>query len=134
MGKQGLDQIIVTLGINDCDFAKQIIRDASQQRINKIEYTSMNGIQKIVSGSDSENRYNKLMERVGSSISFDINLSKILTYCLLFMSEFPDDIEDRSEVQAVQETMIRMLQRYIYAEEENTLLTDANKPKSINRA
>jgi len=113
--KQGLDQIIVTLGINDCDFAKQIIRDASQQRINKIEYTSMNGIQKIVSGSDSENRYNKLMERVGSSISFDINLSKILTYCLLFMSEFPDDIEDRSEVQAVQETMIRMLQRYIYA-------------------
>ena len=33
------------------------------------------------------------MERVGSSISFDINLSKILTYCLLFMSEFPDDIE-----------------------------------------
>ena len=105
------------MGINDCDFAKQIIRDASQQRINKIEYTSMNGIQvcrkedldlirifplkilfffsfqKIVSGSDSENRYNKLMERVGSSISFDINLSKILTYCLLFMSEFPDDIE-----------------------------------------
>lgn len=185
--KQGLDQIIVTLGINDCDFAKQIIRDASQQRINKIEYTSMNGIQKIVNGSDSENRYNKLMERVGSSISFDINLSKILTYCLLFMSEFHDDIEDRSEVQAVQETMIRMLQRYIYAKypremavqifakilncvvdlqeltwikkqramaadtrslvnteqqqqhqnqnnsEEKTLLTDANRPKSINR-
>ena len=50
-------------------------------------------LQKIVSGSDSENRYNKLMERVGSSISFDINLSKILTYCLLFMSEFHDDIE-----------------------------------------
>ena len=94
----------------------------------------------------------------------------------------PSFLSDRSEVQAVQETMIRMLQRYIYAKypreiavqifakilncvvdlqeltwikkqramaadtrqlvnteqhqqnsEEKTLLTDANKPKSMNR-
>ena len=107
--------------------------------------------------------------------------------CCLFIFFLCPLLSDRSEVQAVQETMIRMLQRYIYAKypremavqifakilncvvdlqeltwikkqramaadtrslvnteqhqqhqnqnnsEEKTLLTDANRPKSINR-
>ena len=105
--------------------------------------------------------------------------------CCLFTFFLSPLLSDRSEVQAVQETMIRMLQRYIYAKypremavqifakilncvvdlqeltwikkqramaadtrslvnteqqhqnqnnsEEKTLLTDANRPKSINR-
>ena len=107
--------------------------------------------------------------------------------CSLFTFFLSPLLSDRSEVQAVQETMIRMLQRYIYAKypremavqifakilncvvdlqeltwikkqramaadtrslvnteqhqqhqnqnnsEEKTLLTDANRPKSINR-
>ena len=48
--KQGLDQIVITLGINDCDFARQIITDARNQHINKIKYSSMNTIQKMEHG------------------------------------------------------------------------------------
>jgi len=114
--KQGLDQIVITLGINDCDFAKQIIENARQQQINKIQYSSMNTLQRIDTSSPAEQRYNRLLERVGSSVSFDVNLSKILTYVLIFMSEFSaTEVDERAELQTVQETMIRMLQRYIYA-------------------
>ena len=60
--------------------------------------------------------FSRLLERVGSSVSFDVNLSKILTYVLIFMSEFSaTEVDERAELQTVQETMIRMLQRYIYA-------------------
>jgi hypothetical protein len=113
--KQGLDQIVITLGVNDCEFARQIIADARKQRINKIEYTSMNSVQKINTSSPAEQRYNQLLERVGSIVTFDINLSKLLTYILLFMGDFQEEIEDRADVEACQETMIKMLQRYIYA-------------------
>ena len=52
--KQGLDQIVITLGINDCDFARQIITDARNQHINKINYSRMNTIQKIEHGKWSK--------------------------------------------------------------------------------
>ena len=57
--KQGLDQIVITLGINDCDFAKQIIENARQQQINKIQYSSMNTLQRIDTSSPAEQRYNR---------------------------------------------------------------------------
>ena len=65
--------------------------------------------------SEAEQRYNKLLERVGTAISIDVNLSKLLTYCMLFLTEFDDHMEERNEIRAIQETMVRMLQRYIYA-------------------
>ena len=33
--KQGLDQIVLALGINDYDFTKKLITDIKQQRINR---------------------------------------------------------------------------------------------------
>ena len=50
---------MITLGINDCDFAKQIIENARQQQINKIQYSSMNTLQRIDTSSPAEQRYNR---------------------------------------------------------------------------
>lgn len=110
----GLDQIVISLGINDCDFARKLILDAKQQRINKIQYTSMNALQKIEHSSPSEMRYNKLLERVGTTMTVDVNLIKLLSYVLLFLCDFEEELEDQGDVVQCQETMIRMLQRYIF--------------------
>ena len=112
--KQGMDQIVISLGINDCDFARKLIFDAKQQKINKIHYSSMNALQKIEVSSPAELRYNKLMERVGSTMTFDVNLVKLLSYVLLFLCDFEDSLEDQADVVSCQETMIRMLQRYVF--------------------
>ena len=66
--KQGLDQIVLALGINDYDFTKKLIMDVKQQRINRIEYNMCNSLQKIDSSSPTERRYNKLVERVGTTV------------------------------------------------------------------
>ena len=78
--KQGLDQIILTLGINDCDFAKKLLVDVKQQHINKIQYNSMNSLQKIDKASPIERRYSKLMERVGSTLRLVRQLSYARPY------------------------------------------------------
>ena len=53
---QGLDQIVITLGISDCDFAHKLVSDAKNQWINKINYRAMNPIQKIEDSSPLEQR------------------------------------------------------------------------------
>ena len=66
--KQGLDQIVLALGINDYDFTRKLIMDVKQQRINRIEYNMVNALQKIDTSSSTERRYNKLVERVGTTV------------------------------------------------------------------
>ena len=34
---------------------------------------------------------------------------------MIFLTEFDDPMEERNEIRAIQETMVRMLQRYVYA-------------------
>ena len=68
VNKQGLDQIVLSLGINDCEFAKKLITDVKQQRSNRIEYSHMNSLQKIDRASPTERRYSKLLERVGTTV------------------------------------------------------------------
>lgn len=74
----------------------------------------MNALQKIETSSPSEMRYNKLLERVGTTMTCDVNLVKLLSYVLLFLCDFEEDLEDQQDVVSCQETMIRMLQRYIF--------------------
>ena len=86
-----MDQIILSLGVQDTEFAGKLIKDARQQRINKIQYSQMNPLQKIEASSPTEQRYLQLLERVGSAMAIDGNIVKILTYILIFMTEFVDD-------------------------------------------
>ena len=68
VNKQGLDQIVLSLGMNDCDFAKKLITDVKQQRSNRIEYNMMNSLQIINQATPTERRYSKLLERVGTTV------------------------------------------------------------------
>jgi hypothetical protein len=114
VNKQGLDQIVLSLGINDCEFAKKLITDVNQQRSNRIEYSHMNSLQKIDRASPTERRYSKLLERVGTTVSSDVNLVTLLSYVLLFSNDLSGSTLERNEITNCQETMIRMLQRYIF--------------------
>ena len=92
-----MDQIILSLGIKDTEFAGKLIKDARLQRINKIQYSAMNSLQKIEASSPTEQRYLQLLERVGGTMAVDVNIVKILSYILIFLSEFVDDeFEERS--------------------------------------
>ena len=59
-------------------------------------------------------RFAKLQERIGTVMTGDVTLAKLLSYVLLFLCDFPENLEDQDSVFACQETMIRMLQRYIF--------------------
>lgn len=114
VNKQGLDQIVSSLGMNDCDFAKKLITDVKQQRSNRIEYNMVNSLQIIDQATPTERRYSKLLERVGTTVSSDVNMVTLLSYILLFSNDFSDSTLERNEITNCQETMIRMLQRYIF--------------------
>jgi len=114
VNKQGLDQIVLSLGMNDCDFAKKLITDVKQQRSNRIEYNMVNSLQIINQATPTERRYSKLLERVGTTVSSDVNMVTLLSYILLFSNDFSDSTMERNEITNCQETMIRMLQRYIF--------------------
>merc|ERR1719195_405536 len=72
------------------------------------------GVVKINTSSPTERRYNKLVERVGTTVSVDENFVKLLSYILLFSSDFSAEGVHQNEVINSQETMIRMLQRYVF--------------------
>ena len=56
----------------------------------------------------------KLLERVGSAVTCDVNLVKLLSYVLIFLCDFDENLEDHEDVIACQKTMISMLQRYVF--------------------
>lgn len=117
--KKGFDQILISLGIDDLAAAKNMIMSAmkTQTCMNKIAYSNMNALQKIEEESESEKRYNVLLERVGSSVTFNNDLVKLLSYVLLFMGDFSDPaVVNRPHIEATQETMINMMQRYIFSQ------------------
>ena len=92
-----MDQIILSLGVEDTEFAGKLIRDARSQRINKIQYSNMNSLQKIEASSPTEQRYLQLLDRIGSTMAIDVNIVKMLTYVLIFLNEFEDDeFEERA--------------------------------------
>lgn len=172
--KGGLDQILISMGVDDLMAAKNMVMAAMKTtKMERIDYKTFNSLQKV-ENSQIEERYNCLLERVGATVSFDADLVKMLSYILLFSVNFPDkDPNVWGEVEHIQEVMIGMMQRYLFAqypkqiaiklfsgllhcvadlqeltwikkqrqlasqataqiEEEEVLLTEANKPKHFN--
>ena len=84
-----MDQIILSLGEEDTEHVGKLINEARQQRANKKQMT-MNGLQKIEASSASEQRYLQLLERVGNTMTLDANALKMLSYILIFLTEFED--------------------------------------------
>ena len=120
MKKQGMDQILISLGIDDIQSAQNIISATLKNHsvLNHIDYKTFNTIQEKVDSTVEEQRYDQLLSRVGSTVAFNANLVKILTYILLFSGDIRDPRVDRAAKRAtemVQEGLILMLQRYLSA-------------------
>jgi len=105
------------MGVDDLMAAKNMVMTAMKTtKLERIDYQTFNSLQKV-ENSQVEERYNALLERVGVTASFDADLVKMLSYILLFSVNFPDrDPVEWREVEQVQEVMIGMMQRYIYAQ------------------
>ena len=122
--KTGLDQILTSLGFEDLETAKNMIlttlksNSTKETDYKKIDYKKFNTIQKTAEQSALERKYDSLLAKIGAAVSFNQNLVKILSYILMFCSDFSDDemdISDRTNIEQAQEKVILISQRYIYA-------------------
>ena len=70
--------------------------------------------------SKLEARYDQLQARIGTTLAFNANLVKLLTFVILFSDDgigkdpMVDPLE-ANRVKNVQDNMIRMLHRYLFA-------------------
>jgi len=114
--KGGLDQILISMGVDDLVAAMNLVTSAVKTTtLQRIDYSTFNSLQKV-GNDETEMRYNELLEKVGVSVSFDIDLVKILSYILLFTVNPEDtDFPELKEVVHLREQMIAMMQRYILA-------------------
>ena len=70
--------------------------------------------------SNLEARYDKLQARIGTTLAFNANLVKLLTFVILFSDDGIEkdptvDPLEANRVKNVQDNMIRMMHRYLYA-------------------
>lgn len=115
--KGGLDQILITMGVDDLLAARNMVMTAMKTtELKRIDYQTFNSLQKV-GNSAIEMRYNTLLQRVGVTVSFDPDLVKMLSYVLLFSVDFTEsDLVIRKAVEETQDSMISMMRRYIFAQ------------------
>ena len=70
--------------------------------------------------SNLESRYDKLQARIGTTLAFNANLVKLLTFVILFsddgIGQDPNvNPSEVSRIRNIQNNMIRMLNRYLFA-------------------
>lgn len=114
--KGGLDQILISMGVDDLVAAMSMVSSAVKtMSLQRIDYSTFNSLQKV-GNTESEKRYNELLEHVGVTVSFDMTLVKILSYILLFSVHCDNKgHQEWQEVENLHELMIGMMQRYISA-------------------
>ena len=84
-------QILITMGVDDLMAARTMVMAAMKTtELKRIDYQTFNSLQKV-DNSDMERRYNTLLQRVGTTVSFDPDLVKLLTYVLLFSIDFSEN-------------------------------------------
>jgi len=122
--KKGFDQILITMGVDDFTEVRSMIMTAMQStELKRIDYQTFNSLQQV-NNSESEARYNTLLQRVGSKVSFDPDLVKILSYILLFTVDYLERNKAiRKAIEETQESMITMMRRYLYAQYPRQIAT-----------
>ena len=130
--KKGLDQILTSLGFDDIETAKKMIlttlksNNTKEEDYKRIDYRKFNTIQKKADKTDDEARYDLLLSRIGAAVTFNQNLVKILSYVLLFCSDFRDeklDVKERISIEKTQERMILIVERYVFATYPESMAT-----------
>jgi len=112
--KGGLDQILISMGVDDLFAAMKTVSSAMKKsNLQRIDYSTFNTVQKV-GNSESEKRYNELLERIGATLSVDMDLVKILTFILIFSTGSEEiDAVDWKGVVKIRDVMINMMERYI---------------------
>ena len=115
--KKGLDQILYSFGVDDIDTGKKMIMVTLKNAgdLGRIDYKNFNSIQKIDESSETESRYDRLLARVGSTVSLMPEVVKLFSYIVLFSSDFTA-VESRAQVDSIQEMLINMLKRFLYSQ------------------
>ena len=131
--EKGLDQILSSLGIDELESAKNMIKATLQpyqitqeEPYKFIEYDMFNTIQDRKDNPAAERRHDLLQSRIGAAVGFNQNLMKILSYVLIFCSDFSDEMISEVEInniQKAQKGLILFLQRYVYATYPQTMAT-----------
>ena len=119
--KQGFDQILSSLGMNDLQSARDMISATVKRHthLNRIDYKTFNTIQDKSATSGTEKRYDHLLEQVGATIAFNPNIVILFSYVLLFSTNFTvqETLDDLSlaKVLRIQDAWIGLLEAYLYA-------------------
>ena len=72
--KFNVPQILISMGVDDLLAAKNMVMSALQTtEMKRIDYSTFNSLQKV-ENSSTEARYNALLQRVGTTVSFDADL------------------------------------------------------------
>ena len=67
-------QILISMGVDDLMAAKNMVMRAIQTtELNRIDYQTFNSLQRV-ENNQVEARYNALLQRVGTTVSFDADL------------------------------------------------------------
>merc|ERR1719468_1148521 len=112
---KGVNQILISMGIEDMDTIKSIYTPLMKENSMKhIDYKTFNSIQ-TVANAEVESRYSALQKRVAGLLSNDDFITVLTTYIILFSDDFCNLI-DKRRVTQTQDRFIWMLQRYIYSQ------------------
>jgi len=112
--KKGVNQILISMGIDDMDTIKSMFTPLLKENSMKhIDYKTFNSIQAVANPA-VESRYGTLQSRVAELLCGDDVVTVLTTYIILFSVDFCSII-DRRRVEQTQDRFLRMLQRYIYS-------------------
>ena len=121
--RNGQDQILHSLGFEDHDAATKLIEevkktyDINETEYKAISYKKFNTIQEKKDDTADEQRYDQLVSRVGACAGIDKCVLVLLSYALLFSSDFEDEFlteEGMKGIERSQQQVIAILERYIY--------------------
>ena len=124
MKRQGKDQILSSIGMGDCATIQTLIAETEkihnthEKDYKAIEYRKFNTIQKYLENEEDEERYDLLLSRVGVNVAFDEKALILISYVVLFSSDYTEEaisIEDQNTIKEAQQRLILILQRYIYS-------------------
>ena len=84
--------------------------------LHRVNYSKYNPLQKLDEDKTLETRYDILQSRVGRTVCIDPDFVKILTFVILFSSDFASLNErDRREVEQTQEMLYTILRRLTFS-------------------
>ena len=122
--KSGLCQILSLIGNDDIENTENMIFTTLQSNstttasYKPIQYYDIHNINMTEEQTSRSQRHVWLQRKIAKAVAFNECLAKVLSYVLLFCSDFSDDdmtSSARIEVEISQQNLIRILQKFVSA-------------------